>query len=452
MHPALCLHPDNPHYFLFRGRPTVLVTSGEHYGAVMNLDFNYRKYLDILKAEGLNHTRLFVGVYRELPDEWWPRNSLGPRPDRFVCPFARSQVGGARDGGNKFDLDTWDPTFFPRLRDFCRLAGEHGVVIEINLFCPHYVQKGDLKHWDISPFHPDNNVNGVGHVPPMEVFRLTDRALLMYQEAMVRKIVRELNPCDNLYYEICNEPYWEKIPLEWEHHMADLIVREERNLPLKHLISRNVANGSKEVKEPLGAFSILNFHYPRPTPECVPTNYHLNKVVGCNETGFDGIADEPYRIQAWQFMLAGGALFNHMDVSFCAGNEAGSRLQPGTDNFGGGPSLRRQIRILKDFIEGFDFVHMAPRNDIVQNAPNAAAIYVLAEEGRQYGIYLRNQKDTTCQSLTLRVPDGQYAVQFVNVCEGPIDRPQTVAAIGGRLTLDLPPFGRDLAMGVRAAG
>src|SRR5947208_3574989 len=34
----LALHPDNPHYFLFRGKPAVLVTSGEHYGAVLNLD------------------------------------------------------------------------------------------------------------------------------------------------------------------------------------------------------------------------------------------------------------------------------------------------------------------------------------------------------------------------------------------------------------------------------
>src|SRR5262245_51857411 len=32
----LALHPDNPHYFLFRGKPTILVTSAEHYGAVLN--------------------------------------------------------------------------------------------------------------------------------------------------------------------------------------------------------------------------------------------------------------------------------------------------------------------------------------------------------------------------------------------------------------------------------
>ena len=29
----LSLHPDNPHYFLFRDKPAVLLTSGEHYGS-----------------------------------------------------------------------------------------------------------------------------------------------------------------------------------------------------------------------------------------------------------------------------------------------------------------------------------------------------------------------------------------------------------------------------------
>src|SRR5687768_7389356 len=61
------LHPDNPHYFLFRGRPAVLVTAGEHYGAVLNRDFDYVRYLDVLKAHGFNLTRTFAGTYRELP-------------------------------------------------------------------------------------------------------------------------------------------------------------------------------------------------------------------------------------------------------------------------------------------------------------------------------------------------------------------------------------------------
>ena len=48
---------ENPHYFVFRGHATPLVASTEHYGSVLNLDFNQMAYLDELKAAGLNYTR-----------------------------------------------------------------------------------------------------------------------------------------------------------------------------------------------------------------------------------------------------------------------------------------------------------------------------------------------------------------------------------------------------------
>lgn len=58
------LHPQNPHYFLFRGKAVALISSGEHYGAVLNADFDYRRYLSTLEANGLNYTRLFGGIYK----------------------------------------------------------------------------------------------------------------------------------------------------------------------------------------------------------------------------------------------------------------------------------------------------------------------------------------------------------------------------------------------------
>lgn len=67
---VLCLYPSNTHYFLFRGKPTVLVTSGEHYGSVINADFNYEGYLDELKRNHLNLTRIWVGPYREVPGDF----------------------------------------------------------------------------------------------------------------------------------------------------------------------------------------------------------------------------------------------------------------------------------------------------------------------------------------------------------------------------------------------
>src|SRR6266446_3839011 len=91
----LALHPQNPHYFLFRGKPAVLISSGEHYGAVLNLDFNYSAYLDTLKADGLNLTRTFTGAYVEPTGTFRiAGNTLAPAAGRFICPWARSEVAG----------------------------------------------------------------------------------------------------------------------------------------------------------------------------------------------------------------------------------------------------------------------------------------------------------------------------------------------------------------------
>ena len=61
------LHPENPHYFLYRGKAVALVTSAEHYGAVINGKFDYHKYLAALDAAGMNYTRVFGGSYVEEP-------------------------------------------------------------------------------------------------------------------------------------------------------------------------------------------------------------------------------------------------------------------------------------------------------------------------------------------------------------------------------------------------
>ena len=91
----LSLHPDNPHYFLFRGKPTVLLTSGEHYGAVLNLGFDYIPYLDELKARKFNLTRTFSGTYREDPTAFGiVENTLAPQPKRFLSPWARGSTPG----------------------------------------------------------------------------------------------------------------------------------------------------------------------------------------------------------------------------------------------------------------------------------------------------------------------------------------------------------------------
>ena len=58
----------------------MLITSGEHYGAVLNRAFDFRKYLDALAEDKLNLTRVFAGTYREVAGESFgiARNTLAP--------------------------------------------------------------------------------------------------------------------------------------------------------------------------------------------------------------------------------------------------------------------------------------------------------------------------------------------------------------------------------------
>jgi hypothetical protein len=236
----LALDPANPHYFLFRGKPAVLVTSGEHYGSVINTEFDYIRYLDELARNRLNLTRIWVGPYREVAGSFKiASNTLAPQPASFLPPWPRSNVPGAADGGSRFDLSRWNPAYFARLRDFIGQASRRGIVVEVNLFCPYYEEA----MWKVSPLNAANNINGVGDVPRTEVLTMKHSGLVGFEDAMVRKIVTELNGFDNLYYEICNEPYFGGVTLEWQRHVGSLIRATQEVLANLHLISQTNSNG-----------------------------------------------------------------------------------------------------------------------------------------------------------------------------------------------------------------
>ena len=436
----LRLHPENPHYFLWRGRPAVLITSGEHYGAVLNLDFDYRPYLEELARHGLNLTRTFSGVYREVPGNFGiTGNTLAPKPDRYLAPWPRSEKPGAACGGNRFDLDRWDEAYFARLKDFLAEAGRRGVVVELVLFCPMY----EDAMWHASPMFAGNNTGGVGDLKKDEVHTLKNGRLLDIQLAVTRKIVTECNAFDNLYYEICNEPYFGGVTLEWQRKIAQAIVETERDLPKRHLIAQNIANGSAKIADPDPAVSIFNFHYCSP-PDAVAMNWGLARPVADDETGFKGSADVPYRPDAWDFLLAGGAVYSNLDYSFTPDAEDGSAVPkaPG----GGGRNLRAQLALLKGFIEGFDFTRMAPDPAcVVGGVPPKASARALAEKGRQVAVFLRGGRQA---NLVLDLPKGSYRAEWVSTLTGKVEKAETFAHPGGARTLASPDYPGEIALRV----
>ena len=420
----ISLHPQNPHYFLFRGKPTILITSGEHYGAVINADVDYATYLKTLKADSLNHTRVWSGTYREVPGSFGiTENTLAPQPGKYLAPWGRSSTPGYALGGNKFDLTTWDDAYFARLKDFMTQASTLGIVVEMNLWCPNY----DDALWKASPMHESNNVNGVGTCGKDETYALKHADLTQVQEATTRKIVHELREFDNLYYEIANEPYFGGITMEWQHRIADIIVDAEKELPAKHLISQNVANGRARVEKPHPAVSIFNFHYCVP-PDVVAMNYRLDKAIGENETGFRGREDVLYRTEGWDFIFAGGAIYNNLDYSFTTRNAEGmfsGYKSPG----GGSPTLRKQLRILSRFIHLYDFIRMVPDDAVIRTVSmEGLRSRALVEAGRQYAVYFHQPPG-----------GGNFSVRWTGTIEPPTSEAYTFTTTsegGARLWID----------------
>ncbi|MCB1231329.1 MAG: hypothetical protein KDN19_13735 [Verrucomicrobiae bacterium] len=449
--PPLALHPGNPRYFLLRNQPAILLTSGEHYGALLNADFDFETYFETLAADGFNLTRTFSGVYCE-PNGAFKitRNTLAPTEGNLVAPFARSDSPGYANGGNRFDLTRWNADYFERLHAIMESASRHGIVVEFVFFCPFY----NDAMWNLSPLNPNNHVDPLPQPEnPNDLWTLDRGGLyLEIQERLIRKVCAELNRYDNLYFEVCNEPYQRHLPQDWHDRMAETIREAEAGLPNQHLISWNVANhGDGEdaiVHDPNPAYSIFNFHYSNP-PDEVANNWHLGKPIGDNETGFDGQKNRPYRTEAWEFILAGGALFNHLDYSFAAGgHEDGTFEYPDKQPGGGNATLRKQFAALKRLVESCPIPKLHPVPDLVKSGvPKDARVQVLGDDTAHWLLYLTDTGIEKNVSLELDLPAGNYELQWIDPATAEPVKTETREHDGkAPLSLPSPALPEDLAL------
>ncbi len=168
----------------------------------------------------------------------------------------------------------------------------------------------------------------------------------------------------------------------------------------------------------------------------------LNNINGFDET-HEGTVTKDRRREAWAFILSGGAIYNNLDWSFAIDDPTGTGKveQPGGRY--NGEELRRQLKVLKDFIHGFDFIRMHPHNEVVQVSPKGTTAYALLEPGVAYAIYLLDGAQAT---LSLDIEAGRYRAEWVNPRTGATDKTEMLNHTGGRITLASPPYVEDIAL------
>ncbi|MGH2354626.1 MAG: hypothetical protein ACRDJN_23705 [Chloroflexota bacterium] len=431
------LHPDNPSRLLWRGQARFLLGSTEHYGALVNAAFDYQRYLDTIAADGLSLTRAFA-FYRELEESLDKQigyaNTLAPRPEHYLAPWARVPDAGSpgADGLPKFDLDTWDERYFARLRGFLAAAAARGVVVELVCFCNAY----DEPRWRHLPLHPASNVHGVGAAmaAPRDFGSLADPSVVDHQRRLVQKLVAETNEFDNLYYEICNEPGYARdgepqpeVVRDWQRTLIQTVREAERPLPKRHLVAVN-PHLLLPVREPdtpgEGRIGLLDDGFYRHDPQVDLLNIHYlshrrpreglhhaypggarprapayrfgqiapfvalraasGKPIGFDEdysgvVGGQPLRPEQKRLEAWESLLGGCATYDHLDFTFTTDDPTGAasgHLPAGVsrERFDG-RALRRQLAHVAAYASELDLATLRPDLLAVQQAPrNVGAV------------------------------------------------------------------------------
>lgn len=422
------IYPTNPRYFVWRGQPCVLVGGGEHYGAIMNLEFDMSRYLDAMSQAGLNLTRVFSGSYVEALGSFGIiDNTLAPHPDAYVAPWVRDEQG-------RYDLARINPVWIQRLNAFVAAAAQRDIVVELTLFCFWY----DQADWERSPMHPTQSRQAVGPYERARVYE-ADSALLPYMRRLVQVAATELKKYDNVYIEICNEPYSRHdhtMDMAWHEQMIEAIVAVAPELP----IAINVANRTQKLLYVPAHVSVVNFHYA--IPSAARENWHLGVIIGDDETGFRGNSARPYRSEAWSFLLAGGGIFSHLDYSFTVTHPDGSAVpDPRTPGYGGA-DLRAQMAFLRNTLERVAVWDMRPCNEIIAWYAGDSDVQLLAVPGERYIGYI--PQNVPQQSLMLGIPAGRYTVEWLYPASCVTQTAATIEHRGGFVRIDTPWHADDL--------
>jgi hypothetical protein len=463
-HQPISLHPENPHYLLFRGKPAVLITSAEHYGAVVNLDFDYVAYLDCLAAHRLNYTRIYPGALIEKEGDFIPENTLAPRSDRLILPWARSSEPGFALGGNKFDLDSWDEQYFTRLRDFVTKCSEREIVVEICFFNCQYE-----KNWCLQALYRANNVQGEGTCDHVGFQTLRDKPLVARQEAYVAKIVREVSPYDNVILEVCDEPGLFGTPAEeyhaWISRLIDVIVEAESSLPKKHLIAQQVEgelggpgdfSADERVSVIVGQYVWMTSAKQIGGMRLLQTDYgDHDKVIELNESAYypvwyNGDREAASRVEAWEFIVGGGAGYNHLNGMFTVTNPTGG------DRNSNNEKVLSAFMHLRSFVESFTFIRMRrDTNSVAGGVPPDAFAQCLSEPGRQYALYIHHsllrggmyvvRPGAHQDSILFDLPPARYQVEWVDPELGMVVAREQFSHYGGKVVLPTPVYSVDVA-------
>lgn len=189
--------------------------------------------------------------------------------------------------------------------------------------------------------------------------------------------------------------------------------------------------------------------------------YADNKPLEMNETDYfplnyrgDKIADS--RVEAWEFIVGGGAGFNQLSGLYTVENPSGKTPE--------NEQLWLGLKNLQAFMSSLDYAKMAPDKDSVRSgAPQGAYMRAISEPGKQYAMYIHHSGDrsrgsyevtpgTYQERLSLNLKPGKYRAEWVNPALGTVVESKEINHRTEPCELNTPTYSIDLALRMKRLG
>jgi hypothetical protein len=413
-------HPTNPRWLANSSGRAVLLAGSHNWqnlqenGVLLRggntnppPTFDYDAYLDRLEGWGHNFFRLWRWETTRWTDDYTGPGTKYCTPH----PWVRPGPGVAADGLPRFDLDTFDESYFARLRERVEAAGKRGMYVSIMLFEGWEIQFTDA--WGGHPFHAPNNINGVegdldGDGRGLEFDTLDDSPMgtraRELQEAYVRKVIDTVNDLDNVLYEIANEAHVGST--EWQYFMIRFVKDYEATLPKQHPVGMTF--------QYRGGSNHTLYHSPAdwisPNPGDSRESFRDNPCADCTTKVVVSDTDHLWghtggdEIWVWKTFTRG------LNVLFMEELLPSPTWQD---------SARQAMGQIRRFAERMDLASMSPEGGLSTTG------YCLAARGSEYLVF---QHDKGEFNLDLKDAPGEYTAEWLDV-HG--DRPLPAGTVEG---------------------
>jgi hypothetical protein len=397
----------SPHWFRDANGSAVYLAGHAIHGLYQNAfeSVDYAAHLDNMVAWGTNLQRIRLWMHG------WVFNK-GNRVIYHVNPpvYQRSSVGGANDGGNKFDLDAFNEAFFTGLRERVKQAAERGIYTMIVLYMAECTldRYDGLNFWHGHPWNAANNVNGIGadrngDGSGYEMYEDYGRSAAGWARhvAYVNKVVEALADIDGVIWEVGNEMPIASAPFQYQ--------------VIRHLKSVTRAPAGMSAH---GDWQLNNGKYGGPYSDLVKNpgewlapawegrNVFLNdppvergKIV-FNDTDHTLGWELPPIDWIWRAFTRGHNVIL-MDTYVPNGypTRAGRH-----DHIA---RLRRNLGYTVDYARRMQLADMVPRGDLTSTG------YALADQGDEYLVFQRGGG-----SFTVQLQSGNYRVEWLRPHDG----------------------------------